>query len=372
MELAEAPSAFAGRTRLEDRLVNSLAGILIALLVVVGAVAPTSDHAAQAAPPVSSQPPTTAAQPAGAAQQAATTFKAGTELVALNVTVTDQQNHYLKGLSKEDFAVYEHGVRQDVTFFATSNVPVDLAILLDTSSSMVEKLPFAQEAAVQFSKTLRPGDRGEVMAFSDEIEVLQPFTGASSALETAIRSTRAHGGTSLYNAIYIALQELSRLNRDTTEIRRSAIVVLTDGEDTSSLLSFDDVLDRVKRTGIAIYPIRVVSLWEVKRAEAEGTSGVFSQSDYGLKTLAQETGAQVFFPVQLRDLNGVYQQIAEELSVQYSLGYPPKNTRADGAFRRVMVQLLNYPEARSRTRSGYYAPGSATASVLSPGRQPGG
>jgi VWFA-related protein len=205
------------------------------------------------------------------------------------------------------------------------------------------------------------------MTFSDDIRVTQPFTSDVFALEAAIRATQPHGSTALYNAIYIALQEFVKLNKQASNIRRSAIVVLTDGEDTASLLDFDDVLDRAKRTGISIYPIRVVSAWEVTKAQYDGSFRYFTQSDYALKMFAQETGARVFFPVQLFELAGVYQQIAEELSVQYSLGYPPTNTRRDGVFRRIVVQLLQHPAAHPRTRSGYYAPRPAIAS-LNPAR----
>lgn len=334
---------------------------LLALLATAGVAFPAAPRTASQTVQDQSPAPVPSLQ-GDDLQKPATTFKAGTELVALNVTVTDDQNHYMRGLTKEDFAVYEDGVRQEVTFFATNSVPLDLAILIDTSASMLEKLNLAQAAAVGFAKTLRPGDRGEVMTFSEDIRVLQPFTSDVHALEAAIRGTRAHGGTALYNAIYVALQEFVKLNKQASDIRRSAVVVLTDGEDTASLLSFDDVLDRAKRTGISIYPIRVISAWEMAKGQYDGSFRHFTQSDYALKMFAQETGARVFFPVQLFELNGVYQQIAEELSVQYSLGYPPTDTRCDGLFRRIVVQLLKHPAAHPRTRSGYYAPRAGIAS----------
>src|SRR5262249_55722215 len=165
-------------------------------------------------------------------------------------------NKYVTDLTQDDFNVFEDGVKQDVTFFNKTNLPIALALLLDTSASMDTKLPTAQDAAIGFAKKLREQDLAEVIDFDSRVVVLQAFTNNASELEQAIHKTAAGGSTSLYNAIYIALKDLKKaVARNVDEIRRQAIVVLSDGEDTSSLLPFEEVLDLSKRSETAIYAI---------------------------------------------------------------------------------------------------------------------
>lgn len=277
-------------------------------------------------------------------------FKAGVELVSLNVTVTDGTSRYVTDLERDDFAVYEDGVKQDVTFFNRTNLPIALALLLDTSASMETKLPTAQEAAIGFARRLRPHDLGEVVDFDSRVTVLQAFTSDQQELETAIRKTSAGGSTSLYNAVYIALKDLKKvIAKNAEEIRRQAIVVLSDGEDTSSLLPFEEVLDLAKRSETAIYSIGLRS------NEPGGGSKGFKEAEFVLRQFSQETGGRAFFPNQLSDLTNTYGQIADELSSQYTVGYTSRNPRRDGGWRRVVVRV-NRPNLTARTKQGYFAP----------------
>lgn len=278
-------------------------------------------------------------------------FRSTASLVALNVTVTDKAKRFVTGLEAEDFAVYEDGVQQDVKFFESSAVPIDLIILLDTSSSMRHRMELVHEAALGFLKSLRAGDRGAVVAFSDSVQVLQPLTGDRGALESAVRSTEAGGATALHNAIYVALKQFGRATG--TDIRRQALAVLSDGDDTASLIGFEDVLEVARKSRVSIYPIALSPELHVERS-ASG-SPIFSQSQYSMRTLAQETGAQAFFPESARQLGAVYDAIAEELSSQYSIGYSPRNARSDGRFRRIVVRVTSRPELRPRARTGYVA-----------------
>jgi Ca-activated chloride channel homolog len=278
-------------------------------------------------------------------------FRTGIELVSLNVTVTDAASHYVTDLGSGDFDVFEDGVKQDVTFFNKSNLPIALAVLLDTSASMETKLQTAQEAAVGFTRRLRPQDLGEVIDFDSRVTVLQSFTNSLADLEQAIRKTSAGGSTSLYNAVYIALKDLKKaVARNADEIRRQAIVLLSDGEDTSSLLPFEEVLDLAKRSETAIYSIGL----RANEGPATGTKG-FKEAEFVLRQLAQETGGRAFFPSQLTDLTNVYGQIAEELSSQYTIGYTSHNPRRDGAWRRVVIRVAR-PNLKTRTKLGYFAP----------------
>ena len=280
-------------------------------------------------------------------------FRTGVDLVSLNVTVTDSSARYITDLTQDEFNVFEDGVKQDVTFFNRTNLPIALALLIDTSASMESKLPTAQEAAVGFAKRLRAQDLAEVIDFDSRVVVLASFTNGVSDLEQAIRKTSAGGSTSLYNAVYIALKDLKKVvAKNTEEIRRQALVVLSDGEDTSSLLPFEEVLDLAKRSETAIYAIGLRS----PDGAGTATKG-FKEAEFVLRQFAQETGGRSFFPNQLSDLANVYGQISDELSSQYTLGYSSRNPRRDGSWRRIVVRV-NRPSSIARTKQGYFAPTS--------------
>lgn len=288
--------------------------------------------------------------PAESASRQSTVFRSSASLVAVNVTVTDASSRFVGGLGAGDFAIFEDGVRQDLEFFEASAVPVDLILLLDTSSSMRPRMPVVHEAALGFVKNLRAADRAAVVAFSDGVDVVQPLTADGALLETAIRGTIARGATALHNAIYVSLKQFGRAARDTSDIRRQALAVLSDGDDTSSLIGFDDVLELARKSGVSIYPIALSP-----ETDDSGRRPP-SESAYSLRRLAQETGAQAFFPHHIRELAEVYASIARELANQYSLAYSPQNTAADGRFRRIAVRIDSRPELRLRARSGYIAP----------------
>lgn len=336
---------------------------LLAAVVPAGAQQPDIPPVAQL-PGAQAAPPTTTAPPADASQP--TVFRSGASLVALNVTVTDGSKRLVTGLRADDFAVFEDGIQQRVQFFEAAEVPIDLILLIDTSSSMRDKMPIVHEAALGFLKTLRPIDRGAIVTFSDNVNVALGLTPDRSALEQAIRQTRAHGATALHNALYVALKEFGRSAQQGPDVRRQAIAVLSDGEDTSSLVSFDDVLAMARKTGVSVYTIKLQSEFAGHRANAQSngdrTSRYFSESGYAMKTLATETGGLSFFPEVITDLKNVYGSIAQELSAQYSIGYTPTNPRRDGRFRRIIVRILTNPTLRPRARAGYTADADRRAS----------
>jgi Ca-activated chloride channel family protein len=319
---------------------------LVLLVAIAAAVAVAAQPPPQQQPPPQTPPP---AQPQPLPPQVP--FRAGVELVSLNVTVTDGTQKYITDLAPEDFQVYEDGVKQEVTFFNKTNLPIALALLLDTSASMESKLPTAQEAAIGFAKKLRSQDLAEVIDFDSRVVVLQNFSNSVPELEQAIHKTSAGGSTSLYNAVYIALKDLKKvIAKNTEEIRRQAIIVLSDGEDTSSLLPFEEVLDLAKRSETAIYSIGL------RTPDGPGTTTKgFKEAEFVLRQFSQETGGRAFFPNQLVDLANVYGQIADELSSQYTVGYTSRNPKRDGSWRRIVVRV-NRPSLTARTKLGYFAP----------------
>src|SRR5262249_22661110 len=196
---------------------------------IVFALSVATALAAQSPPSPAPMPQPSRPLPSPARQPS---FRAGVELVSLNVTVTDGTLHYVTDLQQDDFSVFEDGVKQDVTFFSRTNLPVALALLMDTSASMETKLQTAQEAAIGVAGRLRQQDLAEVVDFDSRVTVLQVFTNNVAELEQAIRRTSAGGSTSLYNAIYIALKDLKKIvAKNVDEIRRQSIVLLSDGED---------------------------------------------------------------------------------------------------------------------------------------------
>lgn len=311
--------------------------------------------------------PIAAQSPAPTQQsQPGTVFRSGASLVALNVTVSDGKR-LVPGLEQTDFSVYEDGVLQHLQFFEAHEVPIDLILLIDTSASMADKMEVVHDAAIGFLKTLRDVDRGAVVTFGDNVNISQQLTSDRGVLEQAVRRAQPHGSTALNNALYVAMKQFARTAQQAGEVRRQAIAVLSDGEDTSSVISFDDVLAMARKSGINIYTICLQNRYSVARAESGRK--YFSESDYSMKTLAQETGALSYFPQTVQELKGIYAGISDELSNQYSIGYSPSNWRADGRFRRIVVKINAHPEFQPRARQGYTAESSRTAqSMQSPQR----
>lgn len=275
-------------------------------------------------------------------------LRSGVELVSLNVSVT-AEGKYVTDLEQSEFEVFEDGARQSVTFFSRKQQPIALAILLDTSNSMDDKLKTAQEAAVGFAKRLTPEDVAQVIDFSSQVRIIQGFTNDAAALERAIRGTNADGSTALYNAIYISLKELKKVKpQSEDEVRRQAVVVLSDGDDTSSLLPYEEVLDLAKRSETAIYTIGL-------RQEVETGRANFKEAEFVLRQLARETGGRSFFPTHVDELPKIYEQISQELSTLYSLAYTSRNPMRNGSWRRIAVRI-GRPGHVARTRQGYYGP----------------
>lgn len=290
---------------------------------------------------------------AGAAGLSAQIFRVGTDVVSLNITVTEGET-LIPGLEQARFSVYEDGVQQEIAYFSRTPQPIALSLLIDTSTSMEHKLAVAQEAAIGFAQRLNPTDAAQIIDFDSRHEILQTFTADRTLLERAIRRTQVGGSTSLYNAIYVALSELKRVRAATPDqLRRQAIVVLSDGEDTSSLIAYEDVLESAKRSETAVYSIGL-------RSKQDRPTRGFNEAEFVLRSLSQETGGRVFFVEDVAQLPGIYQQIADELANQYSIGYSSKNPKRDGAWRAIVVKV-DRPNTNARTKRGYFAPSAPRA-----------
>ena len=296
-----------------------------------------------------------AAAPAPARAQARPqppTFGTGIEIINLNLSVTDARNNFVVDLAQRDFAVFEDGIRQDLSLFTHENLPISMVLMVDCSASMEEKLKTAQAAAIRFTKTLRPQDLAQVVQFNDRATTLQPFTNDLDALETAIKRTEAAGPTALHNALYVALKDLTR-DKKAAELRRRAVVLLSDGEDTASLVSDEQVLELAKKSEINIYAISLRANRPQDRMRQ-----AFSQAEYLVNALTRETGGRAYFPTSIGELDQVYDRIAEELRTLYSIGYVSSNARRDGKWRRIVVRVPEREGLTIRHKLGYYAPAS--------------
>ena len=319
-----------------------LTGALALAVAVVGAAGTgRPQDSGRSQNPAGSQNP--ARPPQGGA------FRSGIDLVSLSVTVTDTGSRYVTDLTQDDFSVFEDGVKQDITFFSRSSLPLAVSLLVDTSASMDEKIETVRTAASGFVTHLRPEDRAQFIDFNGRVSVVVPFTASHADLDRAITALSPGGTTSLYNAVYISLKELKKNQaRSAEELRRQAIVVLTDGEDTSSLVSFEEVLELTKRSETAVYAIGL-------RARDSNIGRGYSEAEFVLRQLTSQTGGRVFFPESVAELPKIYGQIWQELSSQYLIAYSSKNPRRDGLWRRIVVRAER-PGTTSRTKQGYYGP----------------
>ncbi len=281
----------------------------------------------------------------------AASFDTGIEVIHLNVSVLDGQNRYVTQLAEGDFTVLEDGVRQELSLFTRETVPISLVLLLDCSASMVLKLPVAQAAGVRFIRTLRPGDTAQVAQFNERLSVLQDFTADHQLLEQAVRGVQVStGATSLYTSLYVALKALAKEGQR-GDLRRRAIVLLTDGEDTASLVTDEQILDLARHLEIAVYTVGLRQSVPIDRSAM-----AFARATHFLTALARDTGAQSHFPAALSELDVVYDRIAEELRTQYTLGYVSINKHRDGKWRRVAVRTPGHEDLQVRHNIGYYAP----------------
>jgi Ca-activated chloride channel family protein len=286
------------------------------------------------------------------APRRAPSFGTGVEGVRLNLTVVDAQSRFVTDLTEADFAVFEDGVPQAVDHFARLPLPLSVTLLVDCSTSMVGKMDATREAAMAFLATLAPHDLAQVVQFNQRVTTLQDFTADRSALAAALRGAQPSGSTGLYNAVYVSLLELRRL-REPEGLRRQAIVLLSDGEDTASVASDEQVLDLARRSEVTIYSI---GLRPDLRFDDQRLA--FSRASQFLTSLAQATGGQALFTRSASELTGLYGRIAEELRSQYTLGYVSANPRRDGAWRRIAVRTPGREGLVVRHRVGYFAPRS--------------
>lgn len=274
------------------------------------------------------------------------TFRVSVDLVNILCSVFDKKtNSFITNLTQEDFLVYEDGQKQEISNFSReSDLPLTIAMLIDTSRSVGPKLKFEQEAAISFFQSIMtPKDRAMLVRFDSDVDMLQDFTNDPNKLAYQIRKLKAAGGTALYDAIYRVCDE--KLIRETG---RKAIIIISDGDDESSEMTLHQATEMAVRAEALIFPISV---------SKGGFFGVGGEegSDTTLKDMAVETGGRTFFPFKVDDLENAFHQINQELRSQYSIGYSSTNPARDGSYRKVNLKVSE-KGLRINYRRGYYAP----------------
>jgi Ca-activated chloride channel family protein len=254
------------------------------------------------------------------------------DVVHITASVTNG-GHFVKGLQRQGFRVIENGVRQDVSYFAAENVPLEIIVAVDVSGSMTDAMAQVQEATKKFLSALRPSDRVTVIGFNDNVFTLARPSAELATRLRAIDRLAPWGGTALYDVIVQAVDQLGR------QPGRRVLVVFTDGEDLNSHLPLEAAERRLEASDAVLYPI------------GQGRAYVAKPLKGVLERLAQKSGGRAFFEP-LEQLGTVFGSILEELSNQYLLGYVPKNAKRDGAWRTVRVEVTD-KKLRVRARQGY-------------------
>lgn len=274
------------------------------------------------------------------------TYRVSVDLVNILCSVLDRNtNAFLTNLSREDFTIYEDGIKQEIINFAReTNLPLTFALLVDTSQSVAPKLKFEQEAAINFiQSTMRENDRAMLVEFSSGVTLLQDFTSDPNRIIREIRKLKAAGGTALYDAIYMTCDE--KLIRETG---RKAIIILSDGADESSRMSRRQAIEVALRAEATVFAISVT------KGGFFGVGGS-GEGDAILTEITRETGGRIFFPFKIEDLEDSFRQISQELRSQYNLGFLSTNTARDGAYRKIEIKVAE-KGLRLNYRKGYYAP----------------
>jgi len=323
--------------------------LAFALLVLVAAWCAPNAWAQQQQSTVISSPPSPN-------QGQSHTIKSRVDMVVLHTTVTDDKGQFISNLKKDNFRVYEDKVAQKISIFQRQDIPVTMGLVIDNSGSMREKRAQVHAAAVAFVRTSNPQDEVFVVNFNEgyHLDLNEDFTSDPKELDQALGRIDSRGSTALYDAVIGSLDHVKKGHKD-----KRVLLVITDGDDDASKMSFEYTIKAAEGSDAAIYAIGLFSGDDRKNEKK-----MVRHSRKILIELAEATGGMAYFPDDLDQVTPVCEQVAHDIRNQYTLGYYPTNTAKDGTFRTVHVQLLpphKYGKVNVRTRTGYYAQKSATS-----------
>jgi len=264
------------------------------------------------------------------------TFKAGTQVVSLFVTVADAQKRLVPDLTKEDFEVFDNEKPQALTYFDNSIHPITVVVMLDTSGSMTLTIDLLKRAAEQFLLRLLPDDKAKVGAFNDKVQISARFSNNRDQLISAVKDLDYGNGTRLWDAVAMSLDELKGIDG------RKVILVFTDGDDTSSKVGLGSMIDRARAEEVMVYAIGLESQFMNQRTKPDG----------GLRKIADETGGGYFELKKTADLAPTFTKVASELHSQYVIGFSP--TLLDNRVHKLIVKMKP-AGLTARARKSYVA-----------------
>jgi len=270
------------------------------------------------------------------------TFRADTRLVVLNVSVFDQAGKIVRDLGKSAFTVYENGEKQTLNVFRQDDVPISLGLIIDTSASMTNKRDRVASAALAMVKASNPQDEVFIVNFNESAVLAKEFTNDIKDLEKALRDLDAKGETAMRDALLLGIEHL----RHSAHRDKKVLLVVTDGEDNSSVETQAHLVQVAQQNDVIIYAIGLLGAEEAASA---------ARARKQLDELTEQTGGRSWFPNDVAEISNITPEIAHEIRNQYILAYTPTNLAADGSFRKIRVDL-DVPGALARTRAGYYAP----------------
>jgi len=279
-------------------------------------------------------------------------IKVDVNLVVLHTTVIDDRQRFADGLKPENFRVFEDKVEQKLSVFKREDVPVSMGLVIDNSGSMRDKRPRVNEAAITLVQASNPQDEAFVVNFNDDfyLDLDKDFTSSIPELKEALERIDSRGSTALRDAILGSLDHLKKASKD-----KKVLLVVTDGEDNASRNSLEKMIREVQKTDTVIYTIGLLGQENKKEAK---------RARKALEQIAAASGGLAFFPENVDDVHNICEHVAHDIRNQYILAYYPTNTRRDGTFRAIQVEVIP-PHGRgklvARTRNGYYAPAAASS-----------
>jgi VWFA-related protein len=301
----------------------------------------------QSGPPPPSQGP----------EQQGGTIKVNVNLVVLHTTVLDDRGKFVDGLKEENFRVFEDKAEQKLSVFKREDIPVSMGLVVDNSGSMRDKRPRVNEAALTLVQASNPHDESFVVNFNDDyyLDLDKDFTSSIPELKEALERIDARGSTALYDAVIGSLDHLKKGHKD-----KKVLLVVTDGEDNVSRNTLEKTVHEIQKSNVVIYAIGLFSDEDKKNRK---------KAMRALKDITTASGGVAFFPENVDDVHNICDQVARDIRNQYTLGYYPTNTRKDGTFRTVQVDIIpprGKGKLTARTRNGYFAPNQAAASNTQP------
>ena len=270
------------------------------------------------------------------------TFRADARLVPLHATVVDKNGKLVSNLPREAFKVFENDVEQQIKLFRREDVPVSLGLVIDNSGSMRDKRKKVEAAAIQLVKESNREDEVFIVNFNDDAFLDVPFTNDIKKLEEGLARIDSRGGTAMRDAISMSIDWA----KDKGKKDKKVLLVITDGDDNTSGVTLEKLVEKAQQSEVLIYAIGILSQEEHREAK---------RAERALKALTQASGGVTFLPKELEEVERLASQVAHDIRNQYTITYTPLNQVLDGSYRRIRVVANGPNRPTVRTRTGYYA-----------------